>query len=288
MRQVFHDQSLQNSFEKNGYVKIKLLDNAQIESLKQIYLELTLDNTPDGFFSTVGAATMLKKLLHYQFARYFSNLFSYVLIDYKPVSSNFITKKSSDSKMNFHQDWSFIDESTGKCSLNTWCPLVDTFHDNGNLVVVPGSHNLNYQARTSNYHYSPYDPYQDCLKELGKEIPTAAGEAIIFDNALLHGSPPNITGTNRLTVSLLSIPKEESIIIHHITGDKKNIYLYKVDDEYLLEYNPFVDVPAQELLYRQIAVSTPDDPLEELKQLKTRQQKFAASGFFKRVLSSFK
>jgi len=236
---------------------------------------------------------MMKKTLHQHFVQHFSSLLSSVLFDYKPVSSNFITKKSADSKMNYHQDWAFIDESSGKCSLNTWCPLVDTFHENGNLAVIPGSHKLTHLLRTSNRHYSAYGPYQDYFKNLAKEIPTAAGEAIIFDNALIHGSPPNTSGTNRLTVSLLVIPKEEHIVIHHISTDNKIINLYKVSDDYLLNHNPFVDVPAGELLYKQIPFVPPAHPLEELKQLATWQQKAiigakAKMGFLKKLLTTFK
>jgi Phytanoyl-CoA dioxygenase (PhyH) len=292
MRKVFADPSLQAQFEKNGYIKIRILDEGKIKTLTQLYSDLTQDNTPNGFFSTVGENTTMKKDMHQHFANPFFHLWSSVFLDYKPVFSNFITKKSADSTMNYHQDWSFIEESSGKCSLNIWCPLVDTFHENGNLAVIPGSHYLKHQLRTSNFHYCPYRPYQDYFKGLAVELPTAAGEAIIYDNALIHGSAPNLGETNRLTASILAIPKEDSIVIHHISEDKKIVNLYKVKDDYLLNYNPFTDVPAAEFLYKQIPFVTSGDPLEELKQLDTRLQTAKANkpktGFLKKLLAHFK
>jgi hypothetical protein len=292
MRKIFQDQLLQDHFEENGYVKIKLLNTGQIEMLTQLYLELTLDKTPDGFFSTVGENTKMKKSMHQHFEQPFSNLWSSVLFDYKPVFSNFITKKTANSKMAYHQDWSFIDESTGKSSLNIWCPLVDTFHENGNLAVIPGSHYLKHLLRTSNSYYSPYQPYQDYFKDLALELPTAAGEAVIYDNALMHGSTPNLCETNRLTSSILAIPKEESIVIHHISEEKDIITLYKVNDDYLLNSNPFAEVPAEEFIYKQIPFVPPVDPLGELKQLDTRthvaEDTNAKLGFLKKLLIHFK
>ncbi len=54
MRKVFVEESLQSHFERNGYVKIQLLDAFSIEVLSQLYSNLTEDKTPNGFFSTIG------------------------------------------------------------------------------------------------------------------------------------------------------------------------------------------------------------------------------------------
>lgn len=293
MRKVFQDPLLQAHFDKNGYVKIQLLDSAQIGVLTKLYLDLTLDKTPTGFFSTAAENITMKQLMHQCFMEHFKHIWTDVLYDYKPVFSNFITKKTAESAISYHQDWAFVDESTGKCSLNVWCPLVNTFHDNGNLSVVPGSQHLKNQLRTSNVNYAPYSQHPDFLKTMAIELPTNLGEAIIMDNALIHGSTSNLCGDNRLTASVLCIPNEEQIAVHLLTADKKTINLYKVNDDYLLNHNPFVDVPDENMLYKQIAFATIEDPLEELRQLKNGQAgkplgSDNKAGFLKKLMQLFK
>ncbi len=66
-----------------------------------------------------------------------------------------------------------------------WCPLEDVNDENGNLMVLKGSHQFN---RTIRGVGTP-DVYRDhwkLIKQNMRSIPMKAGEAIFFFHGLIH------------------------------------------------------------------------------------------------------
>jgi hypothetical protein len=76
-------------------------------------------------------------------------------------------------------------------------PLIDVDEDNGTLLVIPYSHRIQraiFAATLGGYH----NQYYEWLRQFEIPIQLKAGQAIIFDNNLLHNSTANKSSGDRL------------------------------------------------------------------------------------------
>jgi ectoine hydroxylase-related dioxygenase (phytanoyl-CoA dioxygenase family) len=51
---------------------------------------------------------------------------------------------------------------------------------------------------------------------LKKALSMKAGDAIIYDHKLFHGSPANLKSTSRLAINLAMIPQETQSLHYHL------------------------------------------------------------------------
>lgn len=93
-------------------------------------------------------------------------------------------------------------------SLAIWSPLVDVSAGNRNLIAAAGTHRQPLYSRLVNDSDQPYAAFQKVLDQHVQHIPAKAGEAIIFDNALCHGSETNLTDKIRPVASAMAGPGE--------------------------------------------------------------------------------
>jgi ubiquinone/menaquinone biosynthesis C-methylase UbiE len=139
-----------------------------------------------------------------------------------------------------HQDWTFVDETRFR-SFNVWTPLTDVDLDNGALGVIHGSHRFfGNQLRVSpspqcrsltSDHLVTLFPFLDVK-------PLHAGQAIVFDNATIHGSPPNITDVARIATGLV-VTHAEAELCHHYqlpNTDPPEIETYAIGRQFFMQY----------------------------------------------------
>ena len=275
MKQIFKDKNNQSFFEENGYIKLQILNQEQIDILTDLYNKTLNMQTRDGFSTTLDSPASIKKQIAEVFHQIFASKIQDLFIDFKVLSYNFLTKKTENSIVPLHQDWSFLDIERDVYSFNIWCPLVDTNSDNGNFKIVPKSHLLSYKGRMVNEMNAPYTAFKDYLNQHTIELPTKQGEAIIYTNSLLHASTPNKTNTIRLTVGTLVVPSNESLILRYLSADQKEVECYKLPDDYLLLHNPLEAKPSEQFLYKKTPYTLPENQLDELKRiLDSRKQNF--------------
>ena len=120
-----------------------------------------------------------------------------------------------------------------------WCPLIDTNKQNGSFHIVRNSHNF-LDNRRGSYIPMPYEKIMDFIEEnFLTELPLQAGNALFFDQRLWHASPPNLTQMPRVSVGMVLIPKETTLI-HYYAASSENGTLhvdsYEGDDEFLLRF----------------------------------------------------
>lgn len=255
---VFRDPQLQESFEAQGYVKVPLLDAARIGRLTQVFQDLH-PVAPENFSTSISEdSSAQKQRIQQAIFEVFLPLLTALLVDYRPLIGSFLSKRQGEgSKLDFHQDWSFIDETSGSRSLNVWCPLVATGAENGNLCIIPGTHRLPRAPRIAPASEFPYDAYRALYEPLARAIPTAAGEAIIYDGALFHGSPANMTAQTRLVAGLLMIPKA-ALGVLHFKSPEGQYQEYLADADFYLAHNPLRERPQRLLRLIEAPAPMPD------------------------------
>lgn len=237
-RKIFKDDELQAHFEKNGYVKMQFLQPQQVSELLQ-FLQNNNIHFKDGFDTTFTSPDALLKKSIYDFVLQHIPLNDY-FVDYKPLVCAFLCKKShTNQSLDLHQDWCFIDETTGLRSINVWCPLIDTNHTNGSLSLIVGSHKLPRYNRANPTTLGVDKNLLELNKQNTIEINTQCGEAIVYDNATYHGSSANTSNEDRIVIGILLIPKESDGILYY-TNNTNGFDMYLSGVDYYIEKNPFI------------------------------------------------
>lgn len=232
---IFQDPKLQASFELNGYVKVPLLNEDEINHLSNAYSE-ELFNSPPGFYSTsFSTDEKAKANLEAAIDSVFKSKANDLFHSHQPLGSCYLSKAPGpEGEMPIHQDWTVVDESKYD-SLTVWVPLLDVDHQNGALQVIPGSHRFSRILRSPSLN----NPLSEIENELRKDlisVPLKAGEAIIFSQALIHASPPNLSKNARLAITYGLIPKEAQLLFYH-QAENGQVGQYEVPPEFFKVYN---------------------------------------------------
>jgi ectoine hydroxylase-related dioxygenase (phytanoyl-CoA dioxygenase family) len=90
-------------------------------------------------------------------------------------------------------------------AITAWIPLIDVSPDQGTLGIIPGSHHKGYLPHK--FYTGPgiqgHGVREECLQNVEiQELNMRAGNAIIFDARLIHGTIPNRKESIRWTVTV--------------------------------------------------------------------------------------
>ena len=277
---LFNDPETQCHFEKDGYVKINLLNESEVKDLKEYYLSLKHDHIGQyGFHISLENknADYVKGVFTKLFSVFVPKL-DKVLTNYKTFTASYVIKEAGlQNIVPPHQDWSFIDEDQ-YCSATVWVPLMDVNKNNGALGVIKGSHKLfNYQRQSpSPQAKTVLSPHAFTLFPYVEVIEMKAGEALIFDNRTIHASPPNISGITRIGAGI-GITQKDAQLLHYyqVPGKEEIVNVYSVDETFFPKYNNSVlsdlynkgQSPSELKLLHSFKKNIPHIPDSEMKAL---------------------
>jgi hypothetical protein len=215
MRRVLIKDDLQKEFEEKGYVKVKLFEPEEVEQLKNIHESLqpndrfnTQEKNVKYHFSFLDTNKDYKKQVFTQLSAMFQPKLDVFLSDYEPLVINFVNKEPGLGEVPIHQNWNFVDE-TKYVSVSVWAPLVDVEEVNGTLEMIDGTHRtFRHILRSPSipWFFTGYEKH--LIENYCKPIEVKAGEALIFDDSIIHYSKPNMGTYNRLVIQVIAKPKE--------------------------------------------------------------------------------
>jgi len=201
---VLRDHDFQLQMETNGYAILPFLSEEEVEKAKIIldkeseyakhlnaprYTSLELENEH--------SKNSIHKELRHLFAPGLDRLFK----NYKtPIFQFFIKMPKSDGEVGMHTDSSLLLNPALEPHYGLWIPLIDVDENNGGLKVVRGSHNWYAGFLTSSFNW-PFFPYLDDLKKNAKQLKLKAGQLVVFDNRMIHGSCFNNSNEPRIAVA---------------------------------------------------------------------------------------
>lgn len=235
---VFKDKKLQEQLEENGFVIVPFYSDEDIKNLHQFYTKNTTSNN-NGFQPTTYVESLEYRLQASTFIKNIAQKYlDYYLENYKTFMGSYIVKHNDkNSELGVHQDMTLVDESKFM-GINTWIPLCDTNEKNGALYVIPKSHRIFPTYRNATIP-NIYDKYYQEIKKYMQPIYMKAGEAIFFDNSIIHFSPINRSDEVRIATNIFLTHQDARITIAYKEKEQNRIELYEQGDDFFTTYTQF-------------------------------------------------
>jgi len=236
MRQILKDSTQNTILETQGYVVLPFLSEDELSSLIDVFEAIPNEDLSDFYASSHQKDLEFRKSTNDKIVQAFGRSVEKYFEEAELLGGSFIAKKANyKEKLQPHQDWNIVDESQFR-SFNIWIPLVDTKESNGAIMVMPNSH-----LWLKNYRHSSipcaYSEVHQLLFENMLTLNLKAGEALIYDHALIHASHPNNSNKTRIACASGIKPKEAEMLIYW--KNQNEIEEYNCNTAYFLENNVF-------------------------------------------------
>ena len=240
MLPVFNDNKKQAEFEEKGFVIIPFYTPEEIERLTRLYQDLHPKDEKGFYPSTFSKDKNYRTTADREIRNMGQRSIGQYLKDYKVVGGSFIVKSPGpESIMKVHQDMTLVDESKYS-GINIWCPLVDLTDKNGVLYILEKSHRIfpTYRGATIP---DIYEKTREEIKEYMQPLYLKAGEAVIFDQSILHYSPPNLSDKIRIVTNIFFTHKEATFRIAYFNKNefKGQVELFEQDDNFMIDFEQF-------------------------------------------------
>lgn len=239
---IFCNENNQRQFDTDGYVIIPFLSEKEVSVLKILYAEV-IRQIPLSFHSTSFITDdVLKQKINQEVEKIYCKKTESLFHDIKKLGSSFLTKPTGvTGAMPVHQDWTIVDEEKFY-SATIWVPLHDVNEDNGAIRVLPGSHRFSKTLRSSNVP-NEFDGVSGLISAQMKTLNMKAGEAFIFNHALLHASSLNQTSSPRIALTYGLVPSVADLFIY-LKNEKGRLEKYSMPDDMFHKYTNIGSVPS--------------------------------------------
>lgn len=230
-----------------GYAIFPLLSAAGIEALSAYYSEFQKENPQHFYSSSHSPDVEFRKKASDFIKSIVTPLLPAVLKDYRVLGGAFVVKPANGKGiLQAHQDWNLVDETKSR-SYNLWIPLTDVNEQNGAVFVLPESHAKAPTIRGPKIP-SPFKQIEQAIWKYLTPLPMNAGDALLYDHALIHGSPVNQTAADRLGIVIGITTYDCELQIYGMEDGM--IKCYECHEDFFLAtdvVNDFMNLPQKEM-----------------------------------------
>jgi hypothetical protein len=245
MRALFRDKRVQERFEADGCAVIPFLGRHQVDELLDFYRSLDHGEISDSLYvsSNTARGAAFVRAVRDRIQQVVAEPLRENFDDCRVITGSFLVKKPNPkNRILPHQDWTTVDDERYACA-SVWTALTDIGRDKGPLGTIDGSHRFFRQVLCSpsahSYRKLPYAQHLAALFPYLRFHPVKAGEAVVFDSRVIHGSLPNTTSELRMAASVGIVPREAALYHHYLlpgTGLSK-FETYEVDEDFFVNYS---------------------------------------------------
>lgn len=238
MIKIIKDDFLNNFYLENGYAKFQLFDSEQVNEIKSFYKKNASNQNVKGLSlhatSNSGDVKLIEKVSTFLMHNYFEPELQKHLVEYELTLSNFIVKEpTKNSVCNAHQDWLLVDEDK-YTSFNCWVSLEDANYMTGNLQIIPGSHKFQKSIRAMHTDRF-YEKGKKRISDFMVDVPTKAGECVIFNHGVIHASRMNRSNYPRIAIVAGGYSKEADLLFFfRESSSSQYVEKYKINKDILL------------------------------------------------------
>ncbi|MBL1280263.1 MAG: phytanoyl-CoA dioxygenase family protein [Fluviicola sp.] len=237
---IFEDIEIQRKFDEDGFVKISLLSEQEVDTLAKMRMEYFPEKGSVFFSSSYLDDFNLKTEISNKITDIISQSLSKQCVNYRLIGAAYLIKGiGKHSEMPLHQDWTIVDEQQFYAA-NVWIPLTDTDEKNGTLELMKGSHKWNEALRAPTLPMS-FAGLGDKIKSKLTIVPAKKGEVIILNQATIHYSKPNMTDDIRPAITTGLISQKASLKFHYWDKERNQIEEFAQEDDFLLRFENFME-----------------------------------------------
>lgn len=236
-RSVLKNDELAKEINIKGYTTIQLLTEVEIEKLKQVFSTFfpNKEQYIGGFNSMVKLSTQERIEIHQLISGIIQDRLGLFFRDYQcPISTLWGKQNDGVDNVDIHADPSFTFNPKLEDSFIAWCPLLDVDERHGTLKVAPKSHRLINHLRNNNYAW-PLENRHILFGKYLKPLTLKAGEAVLFDDRLVHASSPNLSDKVRECVVFRIVHKSTNFISVSPSKNKDVMEIYKQNADYFFD-----------------------------------------------------
>ncbi|MCS6819198.1 MAG: phytanoyl-CoA dioxygenase family protein [Chitinophagales bacterium] len=239
-RTILRDAQYDTLLREEGFAVIPFLDKDEVDDLVQIFREAHPQKV-EGFYASAHLSDIsLRKKLSENIKAILNSAFEKWFLQCKLLGGSFVVKAAGfDETLQPHQDWNIVDEKKFR-SFNIWIPLIDLHSDNGTILVMPHSHRWLATYRHASIPCA-FKEIHGLLLQHMKPLYLKAGEALVYDHALLHASLPNKSQEPRIACACGVIPAEAEMML--FVNHNGKIAAYECNTAYFMEENIFDSPP---------------------------------------------
>ncbi len=260
---TFRDPALERRLDRDGYVLLPGLGATVLERARELYLtapvgkDLTLRRAVPALgvdadrtwrehmtpgenwrLSTDACDPADRARIKAEMAPLWDEVAAPVLTGHRMVMNSFMTKfPGPDSFLPLHQDPTVVDERAHR-SITVWLALddINRERDNGALHVLPGSQRCGHEWRGTRTEPS-YIGDLERLWAVAQPVDVHAGDVVVMDSRLLHGSPPNSSDRARRAMAGVAAPRDATLV-HAVGIDDDRVEIWGVDEQFFCDHGP--------------------------------------------------
>lgn len=237
---VFQDPERHQRFQEDGYVVVDFLEPEDLERVKEVYFGYHPTPEPGFFTTTFNQDPAFRTSVHRDIHDSIRHRVDTFFENHKVYFCSFISKAPGPkSELILHQDMSLVDESKYN-GINIWCPLVDLTPENGAIQILKGSHRIFPTYRGASLP-DIYDGVEQAVKDRMESLFLKAGQAVIFDQSIMHYSPPNLSDEVRPVINTFVTHREAEIIIcwTHREEMPGEVELFRQEEDFMMNFQNF-------------------------------------------------
>ena len=230
---------IRSELAENGYAVGPQLDAQQLAKGRSFFSELVSGPWPVGFVSTARDGPAEERNRVSRVVRELVRpVLSASLGSVQIFLAAILNKSPGTGTLTLHQDLTYTNEPISR-SYTCWIPLVDPEPSNGAIRVVDGSHCWTTGIRPA----GPGAAQQASgimaeIEARGTTPELRAGDLLIWDNALFHGSWANKSSLHRPALAATFTDPDAELRLHWAQSTTL-LQAYKLDEHYLTDPHPF-------------------------------------------------
>lgn len=222
-RKTFRDSTMQAALDRDGFVVIDAMEASEARTLRARSLQAIDATTPINDPQGALYGTLFDAVRRDRGAaiadEFLTGLLGSLLSDYRYEGGYVVAKPASSARLDMHQHQP-VTRDIYETVVHCWLTLDDSGRDRGGLRIVPGSHAITRHVQS--FDSPPYfAAFADRLeRDHARTLELRAGQAVIFERSLLHGSEPNRGSHPLLRILGTAIPQESRLCVlaEHSSG----------------------------------------------------------------------
>jgi hypothetical protein len=242
---IIRDTAIAAAFDRDGFAVVPFLDPEHVQRLRDVYFAhhqesevraRTIPSYAPGFYaSTFNNDVDYRRTVSAEVEAACAPSLARLFDAFKIFYAGFLVKlPDANGRLRVHQDPTLVDEERFT-PVNVWCPLQDIDDRNGALCILPGSHRL-YRGPRATSIPPPWSPHEALIEQSMTPLHLTAGSAVLFTQATLHASRPNLSDAPRITATMFLCHESASIrIAHRRPETPERIDFYAQTDDFMFQ-----------------------------------------------------